>query len=43
MYREKEVNFEYIRGIESVFQYFESGREMMEKAEAEINEFKDEV
>ena len=43
MYREREVNFDYIKGIEAVFQYFEMGKEIKRKAEAELNEFKDEV
>jgi len=42
MYRDKEVNFEFIRGIESVFQYFESGKEIRDKAQSELDEFKDE-
>ena len=43
MYRDKEVNFEYIRGIEAVFGYFESGREMRDKAQEEVNQYKDVV
>ena len=43
MYREREVNFDYIKGIEAVFQYFEMGKEIKRKAEAELNEFKDEA
>lgn len=43
MYRDKEVNFEFIRGIESVFQYFENGREIAKKSQEELDEYKDEV
>jgi len=43
MYRDKEVNFEYLRGIESVFNYFESGKEIKQKAEEELNLYKDEI
>jgi len=43
LYRSKEVDFDYIRGIEAVFQYFESGKEMKEKAQTDLDEYKDEV
>ena len=43
MYRNKEVNFEMIQGIEAVFQYFEQGKEIKQKAQEELDTYKDEV
>ena len=43
LYRNKEVNFDRIQGIESVFNYFESGKEMSALAAKELEEFKDEI
>jgi len=41
MYRSKEVNFDYIQGIEAVFQYFENGKEFKNKAQEELDTYKD--
>jgi hypothetical protein len=43
LYRSKDASFEYIRGIEAVFGYIDSGIEAGEKAAEELEEFKDEI
>lgn len=41
MVRAKEINHDKIEGIEEVFRYFEDGRRVAEKAEENINKYKD--
>lgn len=39
--RAKEVNYDYLRGVEDVFRYFETGKSVAENAEKQIEEYKD--
>lgn len=41
--RSKEVLYDKIEAIESVFRYFENGKTMAEAAEAELEKYKDEL